>query len=199
MKIIIPKPCSQDWNQMTPVANGRYCSECKLAVRDFTNASDEEILSEMSNSNGKLCGNFYEDQLDRNLEFSSVNMLLTKFAVGLILTAGGFVTANAQENNPKICKVDTVRMVKGAPIFRDTDNTTNLEDQKNVHRTIEKGANLRQPLYVLDGIIISEKKFKKIDQSSIEAVHVLKGESATAIYGDKAKNGAIIITSKRLK
>lgn len=54
-----------------------------------------------------------------------------------------------------------------------------------------------KPLYVLDGKIISENKFKKINQNSIESVNVLKGNSAIAIYGQKAKYGAIIITSKK--
>ena len=53
------------------------------------------------------------------------------------------------------------------------------------------------PLYILDGEIISDNKMKKLDPNSIEKVEVLKGASATALYGSRAQNGAIIITSKK--
>lgn len=50
------------------------------------------------------------------------------------------------------------------------------------------------PLFIVDG-----KEFKDIEwltPENVESISVLKDESATALYGDKAKNGAIIIKSK---
>ncbi len=52
------------------------------------------------------------------------------------------------------------------------------------------------PLYVVDGNIISADDFKKISQSSIKHVEVLKDASATAIYGTQAENGVILVTLK---
>jgi TonB-dependent SusC/RagA subfamily outer membrane receptor len=51
-----------------------------------------------------------------------------------------------------------------------------------------------QPLYILDG-----KEIESIDGISpdqIESISVLKGETATALYGERMKNGVIVITSK---
>lgn len=55
-----------------------------------------------------------------------------------------------------------------------------------------------EPLYILDGVEILEDKLKmKLSPNDIESINVLKGASATATYGEKAKYGAIIITSKK--
>jgi len=56
---------------------------------------------------------------------------------------------------------------------------------------------LNEPLTILDGIVIDAKKFSKVNPNDIESIKVLKGIDATALYGNKAINGAIIITSKR--
>ncbi len=56
--------------------------------------------------------------------------------------------------------------------------------------------NGQKPLYVLDGEVISESIMKVIDQNKIEAINVLKGPSATALYGNKGKDGVIMITTK---
>ena len=36
----------------------------------------------------------------------------------------------------------------------------------------------------------------RVNPNNIASINVLKGESATAIYGDKGKNGVVEITSK---
>lgn len=52
-------------------------------------------------------------------------------------------------------------------------------------------------LVVLDGIIIPISQLKDIDPKDIESMSVLKDKSATELYGEKGKNGVIIITSKK--
>ncbi|OIV43275.1 carboxypeptidase-like regulatory domain-containing protein [Flavobacterium johnsoniae] len=52
-------------------------------------------------------------------------------------------------------------------------------------------------LYVIDGEIASENEANKINPSDILSIDVLKGEKATALYGSRAVNGAIIITTKK--
>ncbi len=61
------------------------------------------------------------------------------------------------------------------------------------------------PLYVVDGNIISTgignsgNPFATLNPADIESVNVLKDASAAAIYGARAANGVIIITTKRGK
>ena len=52
-------------------------------------------------------------------------------------------------------------------------------------------------VYIIDGIIESKKVMNTLDPQSIESINVLKGQSATALYGEKGKNGVIIITTKK--
>jgi hypothetical protein len=54
-----------------------------------------------------------------------------------------------------------------------------------------------QPLFILDGKEISKEEMDKIDPATIEAVNVLKDKSATDKYGEKGKNGAVEINSKK--
>src|SRR6185295_2246053 len=84
-----------------------------------------------------------------------------------------------------------------------------------------------QPLYVVDGVIVSNAEIGRgtnmvqraytsqglvptvdnqdnsvnriadLDPNDIESVEVLKGAAASAIYGSKASNGVILITTKR--
>ena len=52
------------------------------------------------------------------------------------------------------------------------------------------------PLYVLNGKPISQAKFKTVDPNDIQSVSVLKDKSATAIYGSRAADGAVLIVTK---
>lgn len=54
-----------------------------------------------------------------------------------------------------------------------------------------------QPLYVLDGMPLSGNTNDVINVNDIESITVLKGVQAGAIYGSRALNGAIVITSKK--
>jgi hypothetical protein len=57
----IPKPCSENWNNMTPDAKGRLCSSCEKVVIDFTSFSSKEIISYLK-ANPRACGRFSKNQ-----------------------------------------------------------------------------------------------------------------------------------------
>ena len=53
------------------------------------------------------------------------------------------------------------------------------------------------PLFILDGVPISSSDFNTISPSDIESVSVLKDASSSSIYGARAANGVVVITTKR--
>ncbi|WP_289054088.1 TonB-dependent receptor [Carboxylicivirga marina] len=55
------------------------------------------------------------------------------------------------------------------------------------------------PLYIMDGIPITGGQFSALNQNDIENMTVLKDATATSLYGSRASNGVIVITTKRGK
>lgn len=55
------------------------------------------------------------------------------------------------------------------------------------------------PLYIMDGVAITEGDFSTLNMDDIENISVLKDASSTSIYGSRAANGVIVITTKRGK
>jgi TonB-dependent starch-binding outer membrane protein SusC len=53
------------------------------------------------------------------------------------------------------------------------------------------------PLYIIDGAPTTDPKlFQALDPSTIESFQILKDASAASIYGSRASNGVIIVTTK---
>ncbi|MFC3561138.1 SusC/RagA family TonB-linked outer membrane protein [Pedobacter jamesrossensis] len=57
----------------------------------------------------------------------------------------------------------------------------------------------RKPLIVIDGIPDQSADLYKVNADDVESLTVLKGASASALYGSIGQNGAIMITTKRGK
>lgn len=68
------------------------------------------------------------------------------------------------------------------------------DSKKNIFISDNNGKN---PLYVIDGKEVSKEKIMDMNPESIESVTVLKDKSAIEKYGDKAKDGVIIIKTKK--
>jgi hypothetical protein len=85
-------------------------------------------------------------------------------------------------------------------------NNTWLTDEDDVIFMKSKDENIKivsknekEPLYIVDGKEISREDMKDILPDDIEKIEVLKGEKATDKYGDKGKNGVILIFLKNKK
>lgn len=53
------------------------------------------------------------------------------------------------------------------------------------------------PLYVVDGVPLSDFEEGDLDMDEIQSVEVLKGRSATELYGNRGVNGIVVITTKK--
>ncbi|MBO6185826.1 MAG: TonB-dependent receptor plug domain-containing protein [Chryseobacterium sp.] len=195
MKITLPKPCQENWETMTSQKKGRFCAACSKTVRDFTKDSDDEILDFFSDSSSQnVCGNFYESQLNRNMQYSFINSLFSKFAIGFILTTSGIVSTNAQENDSVKKTVfsslqEQIICLSGAP-----ENTILRPSTRGMPSSVQ-GSN--EPLWVVDGIIADAKTVKDLNPKKIKNMEIIRGTSAVAIYGKDGNNGVIVVTTKK--
>ena len=64
--------------------------------------------------------------------------------------------------------------------------------------TTEADVNPNQPIIILDGIEITLRDLYDLDINEIERVDVLKDASASALYGERAANGVIVIERKKI-
>ena len=110
------------------------------------------------------------DEMSKGITSSASDMLVGKIAGVDVQTAGGQPGSGAQ-----------IRIRGGASLNASND-----------------------PLYVIDGLAIDNNNLTgtsnvlaMINPNDIESFTVLKDASATAIYGSRASNGVIIITTKK--
>jgi len=66
IKIDIPTPCHENWENMTPTEKGRFCANCQKEVIDFTRMSEREIARKFEDDN-QVCGRFNSCQLGKEL------------------------------------------------------------------------------------------------------------------------------------
>ncbi|MFD0861080.1 TonB-dependent receptor [Sungkyunkwania multivorans] len=55
------------------------------------------------------------------------------------------------------------------------------------------------PLYVLDGVPLQELALSNLNPNDIESITVLKDAASTSLYGSRAANGVVLITTKKGK
>jgi len=85
-------------------------------------------------------------------------------------------------------KIDTSRTKNRGHLLSDQIGSLKVRGTSDV---------LGNLLFVLDGVVVSKKELDVVAQEQIESITVLKDKSATAIYGERAKDGVVLITTKK--
>lgn len=103
-----------------------------------------------------------------------------------------FLSVSAQDNNRS-------QSGKYSSRSRQPEDSTRVESPKDTTR-MKKSHTLDKPLVIIDGMPYQgpyEDVFNNIESEDIESVTILKDSSAIKVYGERGKNGVIIITSKK--
>ena len=103
ISIRIDKPCHEDWDQMTPTDQGRFCGSCQKHVTDFSKMTDNEILEFLSAHTGSMCGQLRGNQLNRVLiatQMSGSKWKLNSWVTALMFAGGAGMLA-AQTTPPQ--------------------------------------------------------------------------------------------------
>ena len=106
------------------------------------------------------------------------------------------VKAKALKDKPVINAADALQgQVAGLQVY-----TSSGDPSATVSMRI-RGVNSLQastaPLFVLDGTPVLSDIFNTLNPNDIESVTILKDASSTAIYGSRAANGVVYITTKK--
>lgn len=111
---------------------------------------------------------------------------------------GNITTVNAEriQDRPTANAFDALQgKVAGLQVFTSNGEPSQVSSIR-LHGVGSLGAS-STPLYVLDGIPIDEGTIISLNPNDFESISVLKDASATSIYGSRAANGVIYITTKK--
>lgn len=72
-------------------------------------------------------------------------------------------------------------------------NTIKILDKKIA---LLRNNNTTKPIVIVDGKVINQNKIHNINPKSIASINVFKGKKAIKQFGEKGKNGVIIINLK---
>ena len=106
ISIRVPKPCSENWEAMTPAEKGRFCASCQKMVVDFSVMTDAQIVAVFEKQAGELtCGRFQIAQLERELVVLTPGtalpqLLLAKIAASFLLLQTIVTSAWSQTARP---------------------------------------------------------------------------------------------------
>ena len=87
--------------------------------------------------------------------------------------------------------------VPGLQIFTSTGEPSEISSIR-LHGSGSLGAS-STPLFILDGVPVQSSTIRGLNPKDFESIQVLKDAAATSIYGARAANGVVYITTKRGK
>ena len=134
VNITIPKPCHENWHEMTVAEKGRFCNSCQKTVYDFTHFSNRQLIQKI-NSESNICGRFLASQLDKDLRVPKEKSSIWIAGVSGILS---FLSLGNQE----IYAQENVK-------------TEQTEEKNNVEKTIN---NSSVPDIEITGFVFDEGK-----------------------------------------
>ncbi|GAA4332021.1 SusC/RagA family TonB-linked outer membrane protein [Flaviaesturariibacter amylovorans] len=157
------------------------------------------------------------DQIDISLPAAPKEMtevVVTALGQSRSRTKVGYsATTFNSENINRVAPVNVLDGLQGRVAGADI-STTGGQPGSSVKVVLRGYGNLgdqNQPLYVIDGVPLSDARLgssaaggldfggglNDLNPADVESITILKGTAAASLYGSQAKNGAVMITTKR--
>lgn len=179
------------------------------------------LLKVMGNRNFAIANNFNISALKKRIAMMNTNETgkrhLLKFVLMLPVIAVLLLSFRTIHNETVKEHTSAVVIMSTMPVIKDTfpDKVTiHITGKAETNKLAEQDAGdvkekpkavtiygvrslpANQPLFVLNGSIVSQDEFQTLNPNTIETINVLKDASATSLYGEKAEHGVIIVTTK---
>ncbi len=116
--------------------------------------------------------------------------------VGSLVGSISTVKSDKLKNSPSSSALDQLQgQVAGLSVMTTGGNAGESNVSMSIHGIGSLGSS-PEPLYIIDGIQATSRSVMSMNPNDILSVTVLKDASATSIYGSRAANGVVFITTK---
>ncbi|WP_375182272.1 TonB-dependent receptor plug domain-containing protein [Chryseobacterium sp.] len=115
------------------------------------------------------------------------------------LQAKQSVAGNYQGLANKIGNKEGINSIRGAASGVNINSISGRQGSGKVDISISCEGSSKtnnSPLFVINGKATDSKLFKRIDPNKIESIRVFKADTATALFGNQAANGAVLVETK---
>jgi hypothetical protein len=125
--INIPQPCTENWQEMSPQVQGRFCAHCQKAVVDVSDWDDQQLAAFYKKQTESVCVRLLQTQLARPIEIHSDSPrsaslpYAAAIGMGFMLLAHGASFAQAPLQQ-RIQQLDTASSVGIVPFLQTKDS-----------------------------------------------------------------------------
>ena len=200
--ISIPKPCHENWSEMSPNDKGRFCQSCSKTVVDFTKMKTDDVQAFIHKNKGqRICGHVRQNQLDTiNLQISESvfeqTLSFHKLFLLALLIAMGTSLLSCQDEKGNFKKIESVEIVEkvidSAQIEMDkqVDSAKSCISKEKTDKSTTKKKEETKTIVssVLDGLIITgdieETVNQPIHTDSIQDIKLEELEGEVEIHDD---------------
>jgi len=192
-------------------------SEDSIATINTTHGQQIRIRSKGTTPiyvvDGKVSPNFSINEINPD-QIESISVLKDASAVKVYGEKGknGVVIVTTKKAQPAGLSGTIIDVKPAAATLQVADTVTDAKDGKPLPGVTIVAAEKMpsstvkmnisgldsSPLFIVDGKEAAKDIINKINPKEIESISVLKEASATALYGDKGKNGVVLITTKKM-
>ncbi|MFC0514336.1 M56 family metallopeptidase [Mucilaginibacter angelicae] len=173
-----------------------------LMIRKITiNNTSGDIIQDNDNNNVNVVA---IAPVNKNVDVKNVKSVVV--VKGISSTASGSSSSTVTINGVKAKPVAlsySIRSDDDAIVARGGDVVvTGYGKKANIKALKVNGLSIvtngdKDPLVVIDGKNSSMEALKKLDPDKVESISILKGDDATKKYGDKAKDGVVVIGTRK--
>lgn len=118
--------------------------------------------------------------------------------LGTVVGSVTTVKSENIENKPVTTPLDALQgKVAGVSILSSSGDVGDLSTVNTTIRGVGSLTASNEPLFVVDGSPVGATVFYMLNQNDIENMTVLRDASATSIYGSRAANGVVYVTTKK--
>ena len=186
-------------NQNTEVVNAMGIKKEKVSMvnsLNYSSSSDKKNITELNAVADTAEAVYSTNPYD--LKESSQEPEILAYNKGY-LKAKQPIAGNYQGLANRIGNKEAINSIRGAVPGVNINSISGRQGSGKVDISISCEGSSKannSPLFVINGKATDSELFKRIDPKKIESIRVFKADTATALFGNQAANGAVLVETK---